>query len=399
MSKGKIVTELKSQLDLRQVVDLIRSCLPRHLKSVKLHEPFFDGHEWNYVRECIDTGWVSSAGSFVDRFERELSQATGISHAVAVVNGTAALHLALKLVGVSQGDEVLVPTLAFVAAANATTYCGAIPHFVDCDERTLGIDPKKLSEWLEDVAQVKEGQCVNQRTGRTIKAVVAVHTFGHPVDLDELCVVCDRYHLELIEDAAEALGSYYKGRHVGGCGRISVLSFNGNKTVTTGGGGAILTKEETLATAAKHLSTTAKVNHPWAYRHDEVGFNYRMPNLNAALGCAQLEQLDTFVQRKRKLAERYEKAFAGVSGLRFFREPDFAKSNYWLNSLVLDEDMTEWRDRLLTATNENGLMTRPVWTLLNKLPMFSGCEQMDLSVSESLEARVLNIPSSAFLYE
>lgn len=377
------------------IADTLRLVVPEG--PVSLHEPKFAGNEWTYVKECLDTGWVSSVGKFVDRFEDMLAGYTGARRAIAVVNGTAALHICLKLAGVEIGDEVLIPSLTFVATANAVTYCGAIPHFADCEERTLGLDPAALGRYLDDIAYIGAEGCVNRLTGRRIKAVVPMHTFGHPVDLDPLMEVCKRFKLELVEDAAESLGSFYKGEHTGNRGRISALSFNGNKVITTGGGGAILTNDEELGRLAKHLTTTAKVPHRWEFNHDMIGYNYRLPNLNAALGCAQLEQLPGFVEQKRALAERYRQAFAGVEGVRFFNEPDFAKSNYWLNVLLLDENLAGERDAVLAATNDVGIMTRPAWTPMHRLPMFADAPKMDLSVTESMAARLINIPSSAKL--
>lgn len=364
---------------------------------VTLHEPTFNGNEWAYVRECLDTGWVSSVGKFVDRFEVELAAYTGVKRAVAVVNGTAALHICLKLAGVEQGDEVLIPSLTFIATANAVTYCSAIPHFVDCEERTLGLDPVALGQYLEEIAEVDGNGCINRRTGRRIKAVVPMHTFGHPVDLDPLLDVCRRFRLELIEDAAESLGSFYKGKHTGNWGKLSALSFNGNKVITTGGGGAILTNDEELGRLAKHITTTAKIPHRWEFNHDMVGYNYRMPNINAALGCAQLEQLADFVNRKRALAQQYLQEFTGMDGVSVVREPDFATSNYWLNSLLLDETSANERDAVLATTNDVGIMTRPAWMPMHNLPMFADTPRMELPVTESLAARLINIPSSSTL--
>ena len=384
-------------LDLYSIIRALKTVLPKDKRPMSLHEPCFSGNEWAYVKKCLDTGWVSSLGKYVDKFEHLLENFTGIKWAIAVVNGTAALHICLKLVGVERDDEVIVPALTFIATANAVCYCGAIPHFVDSEERTLGLDPEKLSEYLSDVSEVRKDVCLNKQTGRRIKAVVPMHTFGHPVDLDPLVELCDRFKLELVEDAAESLGSYYKGRHTGRWGKVSALSFNGNKTITTGGGGAILTNDEEMGRLAKHLTTTARAPHKWAIIHDHIGYNYRMPNINAALGCAQLEQLPVFLTTKRNLAEKYRKAFEGIDGIRFFTEPDFAKSNYWLNVLLLDEKFSNQRDNLLEETNNIGIMTRPAWALMQKLPMFQNCPKMNLSGAESLEARLINIPSSATL--
>lgn len=390
---------MKDQLDIYRVIEAIKSVLPKDKEFISLHEPQFSGNEWTYVKECLDTGWVSSVGKFVDRFEEMLADYTGVCHAVAVVNGTAALHICLKIVDVLPGDEVLVPTLTFVATANAVTYCGAIPHFVDSEEKTLGVDPRKLECYLTEIAEIKLNGCFNKKTGRRIKAVVPMHTFGHPVDLDPLVELCNRYKLILVEDAAESLGSYYKGHHAGNWGKVSSLSFNGNKVVTTGGGGAILTNDYSLAKLAKHLTTTAKIPHKWALNHDYIGYNYRLPNINAALGCAQLEQLPYFLKKKRAISERYQKVFSEITGIKFFSEPDFACSNYWLNALLLDEKFARERNNILEQTNNNGIMTRPAWVLMHRLDMFRGCPKMDLNVGESLERRLINIPSSAALGE
>jgi perosamine synthetase len=384
----------QSTMIAQDVLTLLRKMFK---KRVALHEPVFEGNEWKYVKECLDTGWVSSSGAFVSRFEEDLARITGAKRAVAVVNGTAALHLALMMAGVEKGDEVLVPDLSFVAVSNAVTYCGAIPHFVDSDFKTLGVNPEKLAAWLQEVAQNRKGVCFNKKTGCRIKALVAVHTFGHPVDLDKVLLVCRRFGIELIEDAAEAIGSLYKGKHVGQWGRFAVMSFNGNKTVTTGGGGAILTRDAKEAKHLKHLTTTAKKPHPWLFEHDEVGFNYRLPNLNAALGCAQLERLPLYIERKRALAAKYLELFASVKGLRFFTEPNFSQSNYWLNLLLLDKESEKSRDTILSVTNEHGFMTRPSWSLAHRFPMFKDCPRMNVSDSLSLEKRIINIPSSPFL--
>ena len=376
------------------VVEALASVVPG---PAALHEPEIAGHEWDYVKECLDTGWVSSAGAYVDRFEAMLSEVTGAAYAVATVNGTAALHACMVLAGVEAGDEVIVPALTFVATANAVAYRGARPHFADSEEKTLGLDARKLADHLARIADVRGGLCVNAGTGRPIRAVVCMHAFGHPVDLDPLTEVCRRFGLVLIEDAAESLGSYYKGRHTGTWGRLSVLSFNGNKTVTTGGGGAILTNDGDLAQAARHLTTTAKLPHAWESVHDRVGFNYRMPNVNAAIGCAQLERLGDFVARKRRLAAAYAAAFAGIDGVRVFAEPAFARSNYWLNLLLLDADVADQRNALLELCHERGIETRPAWTPMHRLVMYADCPRMDLAVAEDLYSRVIALPSSARL--
>ncbi len=364
---------------------------------VSLHEPCFAGNEWAYVKECLDSTFVSSVGTFVDRFEAELAAYTGAKHAVAVVNGTAALHAALRLAGVERDDEVLVPALTFVATANAVTYCGATPHFVDSEERTLGVDPGALREHLKRTAEMRGEHCVNRTTGRVIRAFVPMHTFGHPVDIDGVLAISRDFHLALVEDAAESLGSTVRGRHTGTFGLMGTLSFNGNKTITTGGGGAILTNDTELAKRAKHLTTTAKVPHRWKYVHDEVGFNYRLPNINAALGCAQLERLPDLLAAKRLLLDRYQAAFAAVACARIIVEPEACRSNYWLQTLLLDEVAADERDALLAASNDAGLTTRPTWTLLHRLPPYRDCPRMEVRVAESLERRVINLPSSAQL--
>ena len=364
-----------------------------------LHEPCFAGNEWKYLKECLDSTFVSSVGKFVDRFEAELAAYTGARHAIAVVNGTAALHIALQLGGVVPGDEVLVPALTFIATANAISYCNAVPHFVESEEGSLGIDPEALRAYLSVQTEQRDGQCINKDTGRVVRAIVPMHTFGHPSRMDELLAIARDFSLVLIEDAAESLGSYYCGRHTGTFGRFGTLSFNGNKTITTGGGGAILTNDSALAVRAKHLTTTAKLPHAWQYIHDEIGYNYRLPNLNAALGCAQLEQMPQFIEAKRALFKRYALAFAGVHGISVMKEPVGCQSNYWLQTVVLDKDQVEKHDALLHSFNEAGYMSRPAWTLMHQLAPYRHCPRMDLSVAESLAARIINIPSSAVLGE
>lgn len=381
-------------LDL-QMVEAIRSVTGPG--PVALHEPRFNGNEWSYLKECLDSTFVSSVGKFVDRFEADLAAYTGARHAVAVVNGTAALHVALKLAGVCAGDEVLLPTLTFVATANAVAYCDATPHFVDSAEETLGVDPQALRVYLSRVAELRAGRCVNRATGRVIRALVPMHTFGHPVDIEGIMALAHDFRLTLVEDAAESLGSTVGGQHTGTFGLLGTLSFNGNKAITTGGGGAILTNDAAIARHAKHLTTTAKVLHRWAYLHDEVGYNYRLPNLNAALGCAQLEQLPVFIAAKRRLYDLYKVALAGMPAVRLVAEPRGCTSNYWLQTILLDEAVAFQRDSILAATNDAGLMTRPAWTLMHSLPAYQACPRMDLPVAESLERRLLNLPSSAGL--
>ncbi len=379
----------------QQVVDAIRSAIG--IESAVLHEPTFKGNEWVYLKECLDSTFVSSVGKFVDRFEDDLAKFTGAKHAVAVVNGTAALHIALKLAGVLQNDEVLVPALSFVATANAVSYCGATPHFVDSEMSTLGVDANKLRKYLSEITEQHGGQCINRMSRQVIRALLPMHTFGHPVDIDGLLAIAHDFNIVLIEDAAESLGSYYHGQHTGTFGLMGALSFNGNKTITTGGGGAILTNNTELARYAKHITTTAKLPHAWDYRHDEIGYNYRMPNLNAALGCAQLEKLPIMIASKRKLYERYKASFASIKGVNLFREPDRCLSNYWLQTLLLDIDQAGQRDSILAATNKAGLMTRPAWILMHELTPFKDCPRMNLEVANGLSHRIINIPSSSGL--
>ncbi|MDE6500423.1 MAG: LegC family aminotransferase [Rikenella sp.] len=366
---------------------------------VPLHAATFSGNEKKYLNECIDTTFVSSFGEFVNRFEREVADYTGAARAVVCVSGTNGLHMALMLVGVEREDEVITHPLTFIATANAISYCGAHPVFVDVDRATMGLSPSKMGAWLSEHAEVRDGQCYNRTTGRRIKACVPMHTFGHPVHLDELTVLCREWHIELVEDAAESIGSLYKGRHTGTFGRVGVLSFNGNKTITTGGGGMLLFNEENLdlAERAKHLTTQAKVPHRWEFVHDAVGYNYRMPNINAALGCAQLESLPGYIESKRRVAEEYARYFADNRGLgiEFFSEPAETRSNYWLNAVVLPDH--EAQIEFLTQTNDGGVMTRPIWELMNRLPMFGACECGDLSNAEWFAERVVNLPSSVRL--
>ncbi|MCD5987008.1 LegC family aminotransferase [Pseudomonas sp. CDFA 553] len=358
---------------------------------IPLHAPVFRGNEQAYVAQTIESTFVSSVGAFVDRFEQDMQGYTGSARAVATVNGTAALHMALLLAGVKPGDRVITQSLTFVATCNAIAYCGAEPVFVDVDRDTLGMSPVALETWLSDAAYIDtDGACRLKDGDTVLRACLPMHTFGHPVKLDELVDVCDRWGLVLVEDAAESLGSLYKGKHTGTFGQIGTLSFNGNKIITTGGGGMILCNEE-LGVRAKHLTTTAKQPHPYEYVHDEVGYNYRLPNLNAALGCAQLEQLESFVVSKRELAAQYIDALEG-SDLAFVKEPANCRSNYWLNAVVCED--RERRDALLDFTNKQGVMTRPIWRLMNHLPAYAHCLRADLSNAEWLESRVVNLPSS-----
>lgn len=377
----------------KPVVDFIHNLYGTD-ELVPLHAPCFIGNEKKYLNECIDTTFVSSVGKFVDRFEEMLVDYTGSSKAVVCVNGTNALHMALLLVGVERDDEVISQALTFIATANAISYIGAHPVFIDVDRDTMGLSPEKLEKWLQASAEIKDGCCYNKKTGRRIKACVPMHTFGHPVKMTELVRICNQYHIELVEDAAESIGSFYKGQHTGTFGRIGVISFNGNKTITTGGGGILLFKDPELGVYAKHLTTQAKVPHRWEFIHDHIGYNYRMPNINAALGCAQMENIERYVENKRETAAVYKDFFAGLS-IDFFTEPKDCISNYWLNAVLLSNKFE--RDQFLEYTNDNGVMTRPVWGLMNKLPMFENCETDDLVNTSWFEERIVNIPSSVRL--
>ena len=377
----------------KDVVTFIQK-IYKTIGPISLHEPRFIGNEKKYLNESIDSTFVSSIGKFVDEFEEKMASYTGAKYAVATSSGTSALHVSLLLANVNQNSEVITQPLTFVATCNAISYCGAQPIFLDVDKDTMGLSPSALKYFLENNTTIKNQQCVNNKTSKVIKACVPMHTFGHPCRIDEIKKICNKHHVFLIEDAAESVGSIYKGKHTGTFGQVGVMSFNGNKIITAGGGGCIVTNDKALAKKAKHLTTTAKVQHKWDFNHDMVGYNYRMPNLNAALLVAQLENLDKFISSKRKLANVYE-TFFNSNNYVFVKEPMDSKSNYWLNSILLKNK--QQRDEFLDETNSSGIMTRPIWTLMNKLPMF-GCAQCgDLKNSEWLEDRVVNIPSSAIL--
>lgn len=378
----------------KQVIDFIKTLYGNQV-FVPLSVPRFAGNEKRYLEECIDTTFVSSVGPFVDRFEQDMARYTGAGRAVVCVNGTSALHMALMLVGVERNDEVLTQALTFIATCNAISYCGAFPVFVDVDRSTMGLSPDSLKDWLVKNAEIRDGQCFNRHSGRRVKACVPMHTFGHPARIEEIAGVCSEYHIELVEDAAESVGSKYRDVHTGLFGRVGALSFNGNKTITTGGGGMLLFRDEELGERAKHLSTQAKIPHRWEFRHDQIGYNYRMPNINAALGCAQLEHLDEFIADKRATAAAYADFFQGIDGMEFFTEASGCFSNYWLNAVILKDKET--RQTFLQETNDNGVMTRPIWELMNRLPMFEKCEHDGLVNTEWFADRVVNIPSSVRL--
>ncbi len=358
---------------------------------IPLHAPTFDGNEKAYVMETIESTFVSSVGKFVDDFERKIEAYTGTAKAVAAVNGTAALHAALYMADVQRGDLVVTQALTFVATCNALYHMGAEPIFLDVSPVSLGLCPKAVDAFLEENAEVTDAGCIHKETGRRIKAVVPMHTFGHPVELDELVAVCLKWNITLVEDAAESLGSFYKGKHTGTIGDFGAVSFNGNKIITTGGGGMVLCKTQELGARTKHVTTTAKVPHPYEFFHDEPGFNYRMPNLNAALGCAQMEVIEQYLKQKRLLAERYKNFFKGTD-FKFVTEPEYAKSNYWLNAIICPDK--ESREEVLACTNDSGVMTRPIWQLMHRLPMFENSIRGDLTYSEFIEAHLINLPST-----
>jgi aminotransferase in exopolysaccharide biosynthesis len=384
-------------MNIQSIVERIQSVIGVRENFTPLHIPIFDEREVELLRECVESNMVSSVGAFCDRFEAALAGFTGAKRAVLCVNGTSALHLALRVTGVEEGDEVLIPSLSFVATANAVRYAGAVPHFVDCEAQHFGVDPEKLRAHLQRIGELREGVLYNRETNRPIRCVVPMHAYGHPVLINELVAVAKEFGLKVVEDAAESLGSFYQGQHTGTLGECGILSFNGNKVITTGGGGAILFNDDALADHAKYLSTTAKRPHKWEFFHDEMGYNYRMPALNAAMGCAQMEKLPKLLKQKRALAKRYAAAFKGIEGLRFLEQPEGCHSNYWLNALILDEASVDQRDDLLEATNTQNIMTRPVWTPLHQLPMFTDCPKMSLEVTEAVAKRIVNIPSTAGL--
>ncbi|MCM2373846.1 LegC family aminotransferase [Aporhodopirellula aestuarii] len=380
-----------------ETIAAIENAIGPQEEFVLLHRPYLPPNAWQYMKECLDTGWVSSAGSFVARFEEELAKATGCARAVATVNGTAALEVCFRITGVSVGDEVICPSLSFVATANAISHCQAVPHFVDVSESCLSICPEALSSRLSKVAKSGADGTINRETGRRIAAVCLMHCFGHPGELDDIVEICEKYDIPFIEDAAESLGSYYKGKHTGRFGKVSAVSFNGNKIITTGGGGAVLTDDHELADRAKHLTTTAKVPHKWEFRHDNIAWNFRMPNLNAALGVAQLEVLPELLNAKRELARLYLAQFSQVDGVKMLAEPADCRSNHWLNSLLLDVENESARDSLLGSLNESGYQCRPVWLPMHQLEIYEDCPRGSMEQTESISRRALNIPSSADL--
>jgi len=375
----------KNQLP-KIILDALKNLKKKNF--LPLHEPSFNGNEWAFMKDCLDSTFVSSVGEYVNRFEYQLSKYTASKYCICTTNGTSALHLALRVLNIERNDEVLIPSLSFVACANAISYLGAIPHFVDVDLETLGVSPSKLEEYLNNIASVKNNFLINKYTQRKIKAIVPMHTFGHPFDIYEILKIAKNFNLSVIEDAAEAIGSKYHGKHVGTFGDIGVLSFNGNKIITTGGGGAILTQNKNLANKARHLSTTAKKNHKWEFIHDKVGYNYRMPNINAALGCAQLESLDKKLVKKRKLYKYYNDLFKNIREIYIFQEPNSCKSNYWLQTLILKKESKKLRNEILNITNRNNIQTRPIWRPMHMLKQFESCPKMNLDNTCNLYNRI-----------
>ncbi|HIF9178876.1 TPA: LegC family aminotransferase [Photobacterium damselae] len=361
---------------------------------IPLHAPTFNSNEKTYVMETIESTFVSSVGKFVDDFELKIKSYTGTARAVATVNGTAALHAALYMANVQRGDLVITQALTFVATCNALYHIGAEPIFVDVSPVSLGLCPKAVDAFLQEYAEVTDDGCIHKKTGRRIKAIVPMHTFGHPVELDELIAICLKWNITLIEDAAESLGSFYKGKHTGTFGDFGAVSFNGNKIITTGGGGMVLCKTQELGARTKHVTTTAKVPHPYEFFHDEPGFNYRMPNLNAALGCAQMEVIELYLKQKRQLAEGYKDFFNGTD-FKFVTEPEYAQSNYWLNAVICPDK--ESREEILISTNSSGVMTRPIWKLMHRLPAFKNAMRDDLTQSEFIESHLINLPSTPII--
>ncbi|OHD97512.1 MAG: aminotransferase DegT [Sulfurimonas sp. RIFCSPHIGHO2_12_FULL_36_9] len=376
---------------MQNIVDFIKQTFKTN-DFIPLHEPRFIGNEKKYLNDCIDSTFVSSVGKYVDTFEEEFAKTVGSKYAIATVNGTAAIHISLLLAGVKRDDEVITQPLTFIATCNAISYIGAKPIFVDVDLDTMGLSPDFLQSFLETNCEIVNSTCRNKTSGKTIKACVPMHTFGHPCRIVEIKNICDKWNITLVEDAAESLGSYYKNKHTGTFGKLGAFSFNGNKIITSGGGGVIVTDDEALARKAKHITTTAKIPHPYEYVHDEIGYNYRLPNINAALLVAQLEQLDKFLEDKRDLTKQYEDFFYNLD-ITFIKEPENSKSNYWLQAVMLQDK--KQRDEFLDFTNKNGVMTRPIWRLMNELEMFKDCQSAELKNAKYLEERVVNIPSSA----
>ena len=381
----------------QEINHVLKSLLKKNKGFIALHEPKFEKADKVFVNDCLDTGWVSTAGKYVDEFEKNISKYTGSKYCIAVSNGTSALHLSLLLAGVKPNDEVLVPSLTFVASVNAISYCTATPHFIDIESDNFGIDPDRLRTYLTQNTKTINNITYNKKTSKKITALVLTHLFGMCAYTKEIAKICREFSIPLIEDAAESLGSFENNKHCGITGKLGILSFNGNKIITTGGGGMIMTSNRSLADKAKHLSTTAKIKHPWNFFHTDIAYNYRLPNLNAALGIPQLERIENIILKKRNLAKKYQRAFEGIANITFLGERPGVRSNCWLNTILLDKSVEKFRDDILKITNQSGIMTRPVWTPIHKLPMYKKCPRMSLPMTNQFEKRIINLPSSYFL--
>ena len=385
---------MKDNILIKNILNSVKLAVRQNSK--KLHEPLFKGNEKKYLKKCIETGYVSYIGKYVNTFERKISKYTGSKNAVALVNGTCALHILLKYFNVGINDEVILPSITFVATANSVAYCKALPHFVDIEKETLGICPEKLEEYLKKIAIKKKGYCINKKTGRKIRVLIAVHVFGVPCKILEIKKICNKYNIKLIEDAAGAMGSFLKGKHLGNFSQAGVISFNGNKTITCGGGAVIITENKKLASKIRHLSTTAKKKHPWEYIHDEIGYNYRMTNLNAAIGCAQLENINRIISAKRKNFFLYKRLFKKNKDVQIIQEPNYSKTNYWLITLIIKKNK-KLKDQVLKKLNQSGFQGRSIWKPLHTLKIFEKCPRGKLKNTMDIYNRAINLPSSPIL--
>ena len=385
---------MKNNILIKNILNSVKLAVKQNSK--KLHEPLFKGNEKKYLKKCIETGYVSYIGKYVNTFERKISKYTGSKNAVALVNGTCALHILLKYFNVGINDEVILPSITFVATANSVAYCKALPHFVDIEKETLGICPEKLEEYLKKIAIKKKGYCINKKTGRKIRVLIAVHVFGVPCKILEIKKICKMYNIKLIEDAAGAMGSFLKGKHLGNFSQAGVISFNGNKTITCGGGAVIITENKKLASKIRHLSTTAKKKHPWEYIHDEIGYNYRMTNLNAAIGCAQLENINRIISAKRKNFFLYKRLFKKNKDVQIIQEPNYSKTNYWLITLIIKKDK-KLKNQVLKELNQSGFQGRSIWKPLHTLKIFEKCPRGKLKNTMDIYNRAINLPSSPIL--
>ena len=385
---------MKNNILIKNILNSVKLAVKQNSK--KLHEPLFKGNEKKYLKKCIETGYVSYIGKYVNTFERKISKYTGSKNAVALINGTCALHILLKYFNVGINDEVILPSITFVATANSVAYCKALPHFVDIEKETLGICPEKLEEYLKKIAIKKKGYCINKKTGRKIRVLIAVHVFGVPCKILEIKKICKMYNIKLIEDAAGAMGSFLKGKHLGNFSQAGVISFNGNKTITCGGGAVIITENKKLASKIRHLSTTAKKKHPWEYIHDEIGYNYRMTNLNAAIGCAQLENINRIISAKRKNFFLYKRLFKKNKDVQIIQEPNYSKTNYWLITLIIKKNK-KLKNQVLKKLNQSGFQGRSIWKPLHTLKIFEKCPRGKLKNTMDIYNRAINLPSSPIL--